>query len=64
MSSDPHLDESKKRLEELQRDSMERLRAGLGRVNRLEESGSLSEIEKRIQAEYTRYNAVRPELGD
>ena len=64
MSSDPHLDESKKRLEELQRDSRERLRAGLGRVNRLEEPGSLSEIEKRIQAEYARHNALRPDLGD
>lgn len=53
-----------KRLEELKRDMRERLRAGFGRVNRLEEPGSLGEIEKRIADEYARHNAVRPDLGD
>lgn len=57
-------DESKKRLADLQRDVRERLRAGIGRVNRLEEPVSLGEIEKRIAEEYARHNAVRPDLGD
>ena len=57
-------DEAKKRLAELQRDVRERLRAGLGKVNRLEEPGSLGEIEKRIADEYARHNATRPDLGE
>lgn len=57
-------DEGKKRLAALQREIGERLKAGLGRVNRLEEParGGLGEIEKRIADEYARHNAVRPEL--
>lgn len=59
-------DEAKRRLEQMRRDTLERLKAGLGRVNRLEEpaTGGLGEIEKRIADEYARHNAVRPDLGE
>jgi hypothetical protein len=59
MSEDP-----KRALADLQR-TRERLREGIAsRVNRLEETSTPEAIEKWIQGEYERFNAVRPELED
>ena len=44
---------------------VEALRAGLARVNALEPvGGTVEDLEKRIDAEYARFGAKRPELEE
>ena len=57
-------DEAATELERMRKARLEALRAGMGRVNQLEPVTTAEDIEKRIEAEYARYGARRPELDE